>query len=526
MDHSCLFHCFAHAVQTGFSQEVTVAELREICAKDALDASDQDAKAVACEKRSTSDYAASIRQCSTWGGEHEIITLSQHYGFEVSVVSALSLSILNYGTSSARLGTRVYFLYTGKHYDMILAESSTAGLCTCHVPAHDPLVPSLESSMMLLALDHIESEGPTLDMKRDCRILGDHIQRISQEMGAVDGAVAVEVPRGGKKSGSPPWTALVGQLRRLLETNHKNITERCLKTRSQMQEKQVLAVEDTISDEVQTNLTDHQHEKEDTQPFAADDAGSHDERMELANQDCAEKELSIPDEAAEGRCEMVEQEVHAFPADGTAEQEREAAPKTNCAHDSELKEKDALVEAVETIDVAGNNELQERGAEELEPKGAMDKQLEVLEKPPAYPEETSNGQRGAVVEEKKLCVLRPAACVVNNQATCTSRRAACSTYAKVSGTTLKSCKSASNKGMTTPLDAKLCQQKPVAKRSKNAAKKRGAGTLNQCAITQRPAMSSSWIPGMSNRALSWKCVAAGAACIAVSVIACSLNYLI
>lgn len=399
--------------------------------------------------------------------------------------------------------------------------------------------------MKLLALDHIESEGPTLDMKKDCRILSDHIQRISQEMSAVDGSIAVQVPKGSKKSGSPSWTVLIGQLRKLLETNHKNTTERCLEHAKKTQEKQFLAVGNTGSDEMPTHVSNHQHKnkepfmpeclettslRQETHLHVANEKGSNNEGMELANQNCVEMTVSIPDEAA---CETVDQQVDALQAGGTVGQECEAAPtRTDCASDCEPKETDCLivVDAAETIEqVADNHEFRERGTEELEPRGAMEDKLEVLDNRPDDPDESLNDECRADVEDETLCALRPAACVVNNQAACTSRRVACSGRAQVPGQDLKSCKSAAtgSKRMATPSNAKLCQQKPAAKHSKKAAKNRGAGTLKkQCAIAQQPSVSTSRTPDMSRKALPWKCIAAAVACIAASVIACSLNYLI
>ena len=54
----------------------------------------------------------------SWGGEHEIIALANHFRRRICVVSADAT--LNYGSS----GPTVYILYTGTHYDPLVGLSS------------------------------------------------------------------------------------------------------------------------------------------------------------------------------------------------------------------------------------------------------------------------------------------------------------------------------------------------------------------------------------------------------------------
>lgn len=59
-----------------------------------------------------------------WGGEMEILALSEFFEVEVAVVSCESLSIMVYGEAVGR--QRLYVLYTGQHYDPIVSVDAEA----------------------------------------------------------------------------------------------------------------------------------------------------------------------------------------------------------------------------------------------------------------------------------------------------------------------------------------------------------------------------------------------------------------
>ena len=79
------------------------------------------------------DYAAWIQDSHHWGGEPEIVMLSEHFGVEIVVVSCESLSFLRYGEGAAK--GRVYLLYTGQHYDPLVRPRGSH-----HARQHQPLV--------------------------------------------------------------------------------------------------------------------------------------------------------------------------------------------------------------------------------------------------------------------------------------------------------------------------------------------------------------------------------------------------
>ena len=65
-----------------------------------------------------------IRNEMNWGGENEIVTLSEYFGVEVAVVSCESFTVLVYGQEAGR--NRIHLLYTGQHYDPIVSVAAGA----------------------------------------------------------------------------------------------------------------------------------------------------------------------------------------------------------------------------------------------------------------------------------------------------------------------------------------------------------------------------------------------------------------
>lgn len=58
-----------------------------------------------------------------WGGEPEIVVLSEHYKVEIAIVSCEMMSTIVYGEGASR--GRIYVLYTGSHYDPLVAAASS-----------------------------------------------------------------------------------------------------------------------------------------------------------------------------------------------------------------------------------------------------------------------------------------------------------------------------------------------------------------------------------------------------------------
>lgn len=99
-------------------------ELREVCAQDALQDPDPTTRALLLDVASVEAYARKIRDKLEWGGENEVLALAKHYRVEVALVNCQSLQVMCYGSDLQDCTARVYLLYTGQHYDPLVAGSS------------------------------------------------------------------------------------------------------------------------------------------------------------------------------------------------------------------------------------------------------------------------------------------------------------------------------------------------------------------------------------------------------------------
>eukprot|EP00041_Stephanoeca_diplocostata_P019572 m.424756 g.424756 ORF g.424756 m.424756 type:complete len:179 (-) comp21339_c0_seq1:934-1470(-) len=140
-DNNCLFAAFVYLCdghqRDDPSKTVTPASLRDVCAQAALDDPDPSTKSLYLGME-VQQYASWIKNTFNWGGENEIIVLAHYFGVEVAVVSCESLTVMVYGTTdNASARPRFYLLYTGQHYDPIVAtmENSDKGVCHASVRA-------------------------------------------------------------------------------------------------------------------------------------------------------------------------------------------------------------------------------------------------------------------------------------------------------------------------------------------------------------------------------------------------------
>lgn len=71
----------------------------------------------------------------SWGGEIEVLLLAELCQVQISVVQIETLSILTYSPSDATHCDQIYLLYTGQHYDSLIAASdSDDSDRTCRFP--------------------------------------------------------------------------------------------------------------------------------------------------------------------------------------------------------------------------------------------------------------------------------------------------------------------------------------------------------------------------------------------------------
>ncbi|CAE8682546.1 unnamed protein product [Polarella glacialis] len=152
-DHSCLFWAVAYLAESECDRG-KARELREVCAQDALKDPNPATRALLLGFESVDAYATWIRDGLNWGGENEILALARHYSFEVAVVCCQSLRVLCYGSDLPGCKSRVYLLYTGQHYDPIVAGRSANVPVDQEQRGQAKADPSLDASALELARQH------------------------------------------------------------------------------------------------------------------------------------------------------------------------------------------------------------------------------------------------------------------------------------------------------------------------------------------------------------------------------------
>lgn len=100
-----------------------------------------------------------------WGGEAEIVVLSEHYKTEIAVVSCEMMKTIVYGEGAS--GGRIYILYTGSHYDPLVAATSPDALPSeeCKIQKTG-LNADLEASALVIAKQHVEDAARKASQKR------------------------------------------------------------------------------------------------------------------------------------------------------------------------------------------------------------------------------------------------------------------------------------------------------------------------------------------------------------------------
>lgn len=153
-DNSCLFRAVAYLAEGEGDQGHDVAQrLREICALDALQDPDPAMRALLVGRDTVEDYGQWIMDDRHWGGEQEILVLARHYCLEIVVVCCRSVKTLCYGSTEGCLG-RIYVLYTGQHYDPIIAGSANDVAPSLEQRRFPKCDQSLEAEVIELARAH------------------------------------------------------------------------------------------------------------------------------------------------------------------------------------------------------------------------------------------------------------------------------------------------------------------------------------------------------------------------------------
>lgn len=168
-DHSCLFWAVAYLAE-GDVGRAKAAQLREVCAQDALRDPDPLTRALLLGFNSVDEYAEWIRNEFHWGGENEIISLAKHYGLEVAVVCCESMQVLCYGSDLPACSARIYILYTGQHYDPIVSGAAADIAVEQEQKKHKKGDMSLEAKALELARRHVAEAAKKAKQRRAKKI--------------------------------------------------------------------------------------------------------------------------------------------------------------------------------------------------------------------------------------------------------------------------------------------------------------------------------------------------------------------
>lgn len=111
-DNSCLFRAISSAVMSDLD---AVTELRSIVAETIQSDPVTFNKAV-LDNKEPSTYCRWIRSQDSWGGQVELLILSQHFGVEICSIDVQTLRVDRYNEGADK---RCFLVYSGIHYDTI-----------------------------------------------------------------------------------------------------------------------------------------------------------------------------------------------------------------------------------------------------------------------------------------------------------------------------------------------------------------------------------------------------------------------
>ena len=153
-DNQCLFQAILFLASEG-APESTASDLRKTIAEAIM--RDPQAFSEVHLGMPRTDYCTWIQNASNWGGETEIVLLSEHFNVEIQViVMGETPTSLVYGeilagqrhhTGRARSG-RIFLLYSGQHYDAIVGHEKLGDTVITSIRRF----PTGESEMCSLAL--------------------------------------------------------------------------------------------------------------------------------------------------------------------------------------------------------------------------------------------------------------------------------------------------------------------------------------------------------------------------------------
>lgn len=111
-DNSCLFRAISSAVMSDLD---AVTELRSIVAE-AIQADPERFNKAVLDNKDPNKYCRWIRSQDSWGGQVELLILSQHFQVEICSIDVQTLRVDRYNEGATQ---RCFVVYSGIHYDTI-----------------------------------------------------------------------------------------------------------------------------------------------------------------------------------------------------------------------------------------------------------------------------------------------------------------------------------------------------------------------------------------------------------------------
>jgi len=116
-DNSCLFRAISSAVMSDID---AVTELRSIIAE-TIQADPETYNKAVLDNKDPEKYCRWIRSQDSWGGQIELVILSQHFGVEICSIDVQTLRVDRYNKGAEK---QCFVVYSGIHYDTIALSLS------------------------------------------------------------------------------------------------------------------------------------------------------------------------------------------------------------------------------------------------------------------------------------------------------------------------------------------------------------------------------------------------------------------
>ena len=122
-DNSCLFTAVDCLLNSGIFRGNAADNMRTMCIEKIK--GDPQRYTDLYLGQDVNEYCDWLKLCTSWGGEVEILILSELNNIQISVLQMETLSTLTYSPPNVTGNVlRIFLLYTGQHYDALMDEQN------------------------------------------------------------------------------------------------------------------------------------------------------------------------------------------------------------------------------------------------------------------------------------------------------------------------------------------------------------------------------------------------------------------